>query len=118
MDPGTLVKSWLQGRVEVTDGVRLQVSPSARRPLADKLRQTYGWIADHAVHCPYTDIAFGPPLVLGRGEQRVELPREPAYASFLLLPLLNLVACRRLVFVGAPGRGKTTVATLMALLTG
>src|SRR5947199_6585824 len=35
-----------------------------------------------------------------------------------LLPLLNLVTCRRLVFVGGPGRGKTTMATLMALLAG
>jgi len=86
--------------------------------LAQKLQQAYRWIADRAVFCPYTDVEFGSPLVLGKGEQKIELPRETAYASFLLLPLLNLVTCRRLVFVGAPGRGKTTVATLMALLAG
>jgi len=118
MDPGKLVRSWLHGRAEVTDGLRLQVAPLPAPRLAEKLQRAYRWIADHAVHCPYADVEFGPPLLLGQGEQRVELPREPAYASFLLLPLLNLVACRRLVFIGAPGRGKTTVATLMALLAG
>ena len=54
----------------------------------------------------------------GKQVGRLELPRSPAYASFVLLPLLNLVTARRLVFVGGPGRGKTTMATLMALLAG
>jgi MoxR-like ATPase len=118
MDPGNLVRSWLQGRAEVADGQCLQVAPAPTRRLVDKLQESYRWIGDHAVHCPYADVEFGTPLLLSQGEQRVELPREPAYASFLLLPLLNLVTCRRLVFVGAPGRGKTTVATLMAMLAG
>src|SRR5262245_50116691 len=34
------------------------------------------------------------------------------------MPLLNLLTNRRMVFVGGPGRGKTTMATLMALLAG
>ncbi len=118
MTPGTLVKSWLQGRAQVTDENRLHLTPRELPRLAQKLQQAYRWIAERAIYCPYTDLEFGPPLVLGKGEQKVELPRETAYSSFLLLPLLNLVACRRLVFVGAPGRGKTTVATLMALLAG
>lgn len=118
MDPGNLVKSWLQGCAQVTDGNGLQFAPRQLPPLAPKLQQAYRWLTDRAIHCPYTDVEFGPPLVLGKGEQKVELPRETAYASFLLLPLLNLITCRRLVFVGAPGRGKTTVATLMALLAG
>jgi hypothetical protein len=63
-------------------------------------------------------MGLGSPLVLGRGECRLELPRSPGYASFVLLPLLNLVTSRRLVFIGAPGRGKTTMTTLMALLAG
>jgi MoxR-like ATPase len=48
----------------------------------------------------------------------VELHEAPAFSSFILLPLLNLVIGRRMVFVGSPGRGKTSVATLMSLLTG
>jgi MoxR-like ATPase len=35
-----------------------------------------------------------------------------------LLPILNLMTSRRIVFVGGAGRGKTTMATLMALLAG
>jgi MoxR-like ATPase len=118
MDPATLVHSWLQGRAQVADAHGLRLAPRQLPRLAEKLQQAYRWIADHAVHCPYTDIEFGAPLSLGQGEQTLPLPRETAYASFLLLPLLNLIACRRLVFVGAPGRGKTTTATLMALLAG
>src|SRR5207244_2825632 len=63
-------------------------------------------------------IAFDAPVPLGRDEERVELPRSASYSSFILLPLLTLACSRRLVFVGGPGRGKTTMATLMALLAG
>jgi MoxR-like ATPase len=102
----------------LTDDLSLQLAPPEVPRLADKFRRAYRWIADHAIHCPYTDMEFGQPLTLGAEGQQVELPREASYASFLLLPLLNLMTSRRLVFVGAPGRGKTTVATLMALLAG
>lgn len=61
---------------------------------------------------------FGATVVAGREECRVALPGSAGYASFVLLPLLNLLTNRRLVFVGGPGRGKTTMATLMALLAG
>jgi MoxR-like ATPase len=86
--------------------------------LAQKVRRAYHWIANQALIAPYHDVLLGPPLVVGQENGRVELPRSNAYASFVLLPLLNLVTCRRLVFVGGPGRGKTTMATLMALLAG
>ena len=53
-----------------------------------------------------------------RDQIQIELYDEPGYSSFVLLPLLNLMTSRRLVFIGAPGRGKTSMATLMGLLAG
>jgi MoxR-like ATPase len=113
-----LVQSWLDGRASLgPDGsLRFAALPSARQ--AEKFRRAYDWIANSALITPFHDLLLGPPLVVGQDGARVELPRTAAYASFVLLPLLNLVTCRRLVFVGGPGRGKTTMATLIALLAG
>ncbi|HEX5269756.1 MAG TPA: MoxR family ATPase [Gemmataceae bacterium] len=118
MDTRHLVQSWLNGRagVEPDGSLRFAAPPAPR--LAQKFRRAYHWIADQALVAPYHDVLPGAPLVVGQDAARVELPRADAYASFVLLPLLNLVTCRRLVFVGGPGRGKTTMATLMALLAG
>jgi MoxR-like ATPase len=113
-----LIQSWLNGRASLgpDDALRFAAPPTPR--LAHKFRRAYDWIANHALITPYHDILLGPPVVVGEDAARVELPRAAAYASFVLLPLLNLVTCRRLVFVGGPGRGKTTMATLMALVGG
>jgi MoxR-like ATPase len=113
-----LVQSWLNGRAGVgpDGGLRFAAPPAPR--LAQKFRRAYHWIAGQALIAPYHDVLPGAALVVGHEAGRVELPRSDAYASFVLLPLLNLVTCRRLVFVGGPGRGKTTMATLMALLAG
>jgi MoxR-like ATPase len=113
-----LVQSWLNGRASLgpDNSLHLAAPPAPRQ--AQKFRRAYDWIANHALIAPYHDVLLGPPLVVGQDAGRVELPRSAAYASFVLLPLLNLVTCRRLVFVGGPGRGKTTMATLMALLAG
>jgi MoxR-like ATPase len=113
-----LVQSWSNGRASVTADGTLQLADRPAPRQAEKLRRGYDWIAAHALVSPYHDINVGPPLVLGTTGTNVELPRGAGYASFILLPLLNLVACRRLVFLGGPGRGKTTMATLMALLAG
>lgn len=117
MDAKELVESWATGRAAVGADQRLSLSarPSG---LAEKLRNAYRWIVDDCIACAYQDVEFGKPLTLGTGEDQVQLSREAGYASFVLLPLLTLVTGRRMVFVGAPGRGKTSVATLMALLAG
>lgn len=86
--------------------------------LAGKLRLAYDWIASRAILTSQGDIRSGPSRFAGRGATKVELHEAPAFSSFILLPLLNLVIGRRMVFVGSPGRGKTSVATLMSLLTG
>jgi len=113
-----LVHSWLHGRAHLDgDGAVRFADPPAPR-LAVKFRRAYDWITTKALHAPYHDIDLDLPLAVGPAEGRVDLPRSESYASFVLLPLLNLLASRRLVFVGGPGRGKTTMATLMALLAG
>lgn len=118
MSAQQLVQSWLNGRATLDTAGALRLSaPSAPRQ-AEKFRRAYDWIGGHALISPYHDLELGTPLVLGQGEGRLELPRAAGYASFVLLPLLNLVTSRRLVFIGGPGRGKTTMATLMALLAG
>lgn len=118
MNAQQLVQSWLTGRARLTDGQALQIEPAAPAGRAARFRQAYDWIARHAIHVPYHDVHFDSPLGLGQAENQVLLPRVASYSSFILLPLLNLITCRRLVFVGGPGRGKTTMATLMALLAG
>lgn len=115
VEASDLVQSWLHGRAGLTPTGSLHLASREAPPLAEKFRRAYRWIAEKAIHAPYRDIEFGTPLVVGRGESKVELRREAGYCSFILLTLLT---SRRLLIVGAPGRGKTTVATLMALLAG
>lgn len=86
--------------------------------MAGKFRQAYCWIAENAILTPYGDVELGTARTIARGECHVDLFDQPTFASFILLPLLTLATSRRLVFLGAPGRGKTSVATLMGLLTG
>lgn len=117
MDPKDFVNSWLQGRARPS-AAGVELAPRAEPDLAAKLRRAYQWISESAIYAAYADMEFGPAVTVGDGEQRVEITRGESYASFVLLPLLNLVASRRMVIVGAPGRGKTTVATLMAMLAG
>ncbi len=91
-------------------------------PLDERLRQAYFWIVNHAIISPYYDIEYNesPPnhYQFGDGKSRVTLPTGQSYSSFVLIPLLNLVARRRCLLVGGPGRGKTASAILMGLLAG
>jgi MoxR-like ATPase len=117
MDAKTLVASWLDGRAKPGPDLTVTLAPRRAAGLAHKLRRAYAWITESAIVCPYHDLAFGEPTLVGRDDARVELRRK-SYASYALIPLLNLVTSQRLLFVGAPGRGKTTMATLMARIAG
>jgi len=114
----TLVQSWLQGRAELNDMGAISFKSHKIGSLTEKCRLAYQWILDKAIYSPYNDIEYGHRITLGRGEQQINLVSEDSYSSFILLPLLTLMTKRRLLLIGAPGRGKTTVATLMALLAG
>ena len=117
MDPNRLVASWLDGRARVGEGGGLVLGPRRSASLSGKLRRAYLWIVEQAIVCPFLDMEVGEALSIGKGEARLELG-QLAYASYVLMPLLNLVTSQRLLFVGAPGRGKTTMATIMGALAG
>jgi MoxR-like ATPase len=117
MDAEQLVQSWLDGRARVFPDGRLHFAPPASG-LAEKFRRAYHWISGHALLSPFAELEAGAPQVLQREGTQVELFDEPGYSSFVLLPLLNLMTSRRMVFLGAPGRGKTSMASLIALLAG
>ena len=109
----------LQGRAEAKADLSVHLSERDGATLHDKMRQAYFWIVNNAVICPYYDIEFG-------GENRVKnaagdeivLHDSMSYSSYVLVPLLTLFACRRALLIGGPGRGKTTSAILIALLSG
>ncbi|MEK6237085.1 MAG: MoxR family ATPase, partial [Planctomycetales bacterium] len=118
MDSRELVRSWLDGRASLTDCWTLRIAPRPAPTYGDKFRAAYHWIAENAILSPYADMEFGAPVCLEEGDYRIQLHDREGYSSFILLPLLTLMTSRRMVFIGAPGRGKTSVATLMALLAG
>ena len=90
--------------------------------LAEKLRQAYFWIVNHAIITPYYDLEFNeaspPSFRFGGAGTDVRLPTAPSYSSFALLPLLNFAIRKRCLFIGGPGRGKTASAILMGVLAG
>ncbi|PIQ23816.1 ATPase [bacterium (Candidatus Blackallbacteria) CG17_big_fil_post_rev_8_21_14_2_50_48_46] len=88
--------------------------------LAEKLRQAYFWIVNHAIISPYYDIEYhdGPRKSFSFGDQWLHLPSDQSYSSFVLLPLLNFAVRRKCLLIGGPGRGKTASAVLMGVLAG
>jgi MoxR-like ATPase len=118
VEAAVLVKSWLNGRANVDADGRIELSLRRSLPLAEKIRAAYRWISENAILSPYADVEFGTPVNLDRREGRLALYDGESYSSFLLLPLLTLVTSRRMVFIGAPGRGKTSMATLIGLIAG
>jgi MoxR-like ATPase len=118
MDAEQLVSSWLAGRATLSDDGTLFFGTVTHDSLPAKFRKAYHWICSSALLSPFAELEAGTPRRFERDQLQVELYDEPGYSSFVLLPLLNLMTSRRLVFVGAPGRGKTSMATLMGLLAG
>lgn len=94
----------------------------AASALDEKLRQVYFWITNHAIINPFYDVEYNdaPPQKMAFGDQAVDvvLPTDQSYSSYVLLPLLTLAVRRRCLLVGGPGRGKTTIAVLMGVLSG
>ena len=83
------------------------------------MRQAYWWIVNNAILCPYYDVEYGRDTRLsGPSGDELHLHDEMSYSSFVLIPMLTLFSCRRALLIGGPGRGKTTSAILMALLSG
>lgn len=112
MDPGPLIRGWQHGRAQVGADGELVLAPAPPTPLRDRARLAYSWLTERALRVSHRDLCFGDPEPARGG-----LPAE-SYASFALLPLLALFTSQRLLFVGAPGRGKTTMATLVGLVAG
>jgi hypothetical protein len=94
----------------------------AQAPLDEKLRQAYYWIVNRAVISPSYDVEFDADdalsVALGDAGARLTLPREAAFSSNVLLPLLTFAVGGKCLLVGGPGRGKTTVAVLMGVFAG
>lgn len=118
MDSANLVKRWLDGRASTDDNGRIQMEqPQASGPAA-KFRRAYRWIADQSLMPGILDMEWDAQQRVSHQNQQVSLSKQEPLSSFILLPLLTLMTARRLVFIGAPGRGKTSMATLMGLLAG
>jgi MoxR-like ATPase len=113
--------SLFQGRAKPARDLTLHLSAREGKGLVDKARQAYYWIVNNAVIVPYYDIEFseGEPAKLAfRTGDELRLPSAASWSSYVLLPLLAFLTCRRALLVGGPGRGKTATALLMGLLAG
>jgi MoxR-like ATPase len=109
----------LQGRASVGADLTVHLSEREGADLHYKMRQAYWWIVNNAILCPYYDIAYGSATHLKNSAgDEIVLHDEMSYSSFVLIPMLTLFTCRRALLIGGPGRGKTTSAILMALLSG
>lgn len=97
-------------------------APDAAMPLDEKVRQAYFWLANTAIVSPYHDVEFSPDgattFEFGDAGAILTLPSAQSYASGVLMPLLTFAVGGRCLLVGGPGRGKTTIATVLAVLAG
>ncbi len=113
-----IIADLLQGRASVTPQLTVQLSARDGGSLQDKFRQAYFWIVNNAVISPYYDVHFGGQKRIAFGTENLDLPQSYSYSSYILLPLLTLMSRKRALMIGAPGRGKTSIAILMGILSG
>jgi MoxR-like ATPase len=119
MPKDSLVGRLLDGRAKVKEDLTVHLSERDGTDLHDKMRQAYWWIVNNAILCPFYDVEYGRrSSVRNNAGDEVALHDSMSYSSFVLVPMLTLFTCRRALLVGGPGRGKTTSAVLMALLSG
>lgn len=90
----------------------------AQLGLAARFRRAYHWIAEQSLLPATLDMQWGTRQRLSHDGHALTFADRDSLSSFVLLPLLTLMTARRMVFVGAPGHGKTSMATLMGLLAG
>src|SRR4051812_6144159 len=113
-----VIRDLLQGRAQVTADLKVHLSEREGAALQKKWLQAYLWIVNNAVLSPYYDVEFGPQKKVGSGNDVIDLPQQLSYSSYILLPLLTLMTRKRALMIGAPGRGKTSIAVLMGLIAG
>ena len=101
MNAEQLVSTWLSGRAAVAKCGGLEFGVEVRDGLPERFRRAYHWICSNALLSPFAEMEAGTPRRVQGDHVEVELHDEPGYSSFILLPLLNLMTSRRLVFVGA-----------------
>jgi MoxR-like ATPase len=118
MDAAQFVNRWLKGRATVGAQGQVQFSPPVEQGLAGKFRRAYRWIAEQSLLPGTLDMAWEVRQRVSHNGFSIGLPEQESASSFVLLPLLTLMTSRRMVFVGAPGYGKTSMATIMAMLAG
>jgi MoxR-like ATPase len=111
------VARWLQGRAQVSAEGEVVLGERRGVALVHKLARAYDWIATQVLVTPYDDLEFGAARGVGRGAT-LALHAGQRWCSFVLLPLLTLVTGQRLLIIGGPGRGKTSIAMVMAMLVG
>jgi len=96
--------------------------PAETVSLDEKLRRAYFWLVNQAVISPFYDVEFSvdAPIrfTLGDAGAEFDLGTDQSYSSNVLLPLLTFAVGGRCLLVGGPGRGKTTLAILMGVLSG
>ena len=118
MQSKDVIRELLQGRAQVSPDLKVHLTARDGATLQDKFRQAYWWIVNNAVISPYYDVEFGQTKRVGEGRDQIELPQQYSYSSYILLPLLTLITRKRALMIGAPGRGKTSIAVLMGLIAG
>ena len=118
MDAQSLVNRWLDGRASTDDSGRMKFDSQPTVGLSEKFRKAYRWIAEQSLMPGTSDMQWEVTQTISHDGISIGLSDREGLSSFVLLPLLTLMTSRRMVFVGAPGRGKTSMATIMGLLAG